>query len=114
MVYLILLLNIVLLVAGQTIWKLGLEKAGGLDAGNWLQVMFSPLIMLGILIYGAATVLWLYVLSRLPISVAYPLQSFAFVLAMLIALFFFKESIPVNRWIGTAVILAGISILSWR
>ncbi|KIL37692.1 membrane protein [Cohnella kolymensis] len=114
MVYIILLLNIVLLVAGQTVWKIGLDKVGGLHAGNWLQVMFSPLIMLGILIYAAATVLWLYVLSRLPISIAYPLQSLAFVLAMFIALFFFKESIPVNRWIGTAIIMAGITVLSWR
>lgn len=114
MVYIILLLNIVLLVAGQTIWKIGLEKVGGLNAGNWLQVMFSPLIMLGIVIYGVATVLWLYVLSRLPISIAYPLQSFAFVLALIIAFLFFKESIPMNRWVGTAIILAGITVLSWK
>jgi drug/metabolite transporter (DMT)-like permease len=59
-------------------------------------------------------VLWLYVLSRLPISLAYPLQSFAFVLALLIAFFIFKESVPPNRWVGAAIILGGITVLSWK
>jgi drug/metabolite transporter (DMT)-like permease len=114
MVYAALLLNIVLLVAGQIVWKIGLEKSGGLHFDNALQVMFSPLILLGIFIYGAATVIWLYVLSRLPLSFAYPLQSFAYVFALLAAFILFKESIPPTRWIGTAVILAGIAVLSWK
>jgi drug/metabolite transporter (DMT)-like permease len=114
MPYIVLFLNTVLLVAGQTVWKIGLEKSGGLRLDNLLSVLFSPLILLGIFIYGIATVLWLYVLSKLPISVAYPLQSCAFVMALLIAFFFFKESIPPNRWIGTGIILAGITILSLK
>jgi drug/metabolite transporter (DMT)-like permease len=114
MVYILLSLNILLLVVGQTVWKIGLERMGGLHLGNLLQVMLSPLILLGIFIYGLATVLWLYVLSRLPISIAYPLQSCAFILALLIAFFVFKENVPLNRWIGTVIILAGITILSWK
>jgi drug/metabolite transporter (DMT)-like permease len=114
MTYLVLLLNIVLLVAGQIVWKYGLDKAGGLRLDNVLSVMVSPLILLGILIYGAATVLWLFVLSRLPLSLAYPLQSFAFIAGILAAFVLFKESVPPNRWIGAAVILAGITTLSWK
>lgn len=113
-IYLVLLFNILLLVAGQTVWKIGLDKTGGLRLENLLSVLFSPLILLGIFIYGVATLLWLYVLSRLPISVAYPLQSVAYVLALLIAFFFFKESVPPNRWIGAGIILAGITVLSLK
>lgn len=114
MVYLVLFANIVLLVTGQTVWKIGLERTGGLRLENLFSVLFSPLILLGIGIYGVATVLWLYVLSRLPISLAYPLQSLAFVLALVIAMVLFKESIPPNRWIGVAIILTGITVLSWK
>lgn len=114
MVYLTLLLNVLLLVAGQIVWKMGLEKAGGLQAHNALQVMVSPMILLGIALYGIATVTWLYVLSRLPLSLAYPMQSIAYVIALLAAFLMFKESIPPNRWIGTGVILAGIALLSWK
>jgi drug/metabolite transporter (DMT)-like permease len=114
MVYFALLLNILLLVTGQIVWKIGLDKAGGFHLQNAVHVLLSPLILLGIFIYGVATVIWLYVLSRLPISVAYPLQSFAYALALLVAFLVFKETIPLNRWIGAAVILTGITILSWK
>jgi drug/metabolite transporter (DMT)-like permease len=113
-IYVVLLFNILLLVTGQTVWKIGLDRSGGLRLDNLLSVLFSPLILLGILIYGIATLLWLYVLSRLPISLAYPLQSIAYVLALLIAFFFFKESVPLNRWIGAAIILGGITVLSLK
>jgi drug/metabolite transporter (DMT)-like permease len=114
MVYSALLLNILLLVSGQIIWKIGLERAGGLQLHNLVQVLFSPLILLGIFIYGIATVVWLFVLSRLPLSIAYPLQSFAFIIALLAALLLFHETIPPNRWIGAMVILTGIAVLSWK
>lgn len=114
MVYLVLFANIVLLVTGQTVWKIGLERAGGLRLDNLLSVLFSPLILLGILIYGLATVLWLYVLSRVPLSLAYPLQSIAFLLGLVIAVLIFKESVPLNRWVGAAIILGGITVLSWK
>lgn len=106
--------NIILLVAGQTVWKIGLTKAGGLHSGNWTQVLISPYILTGIVMYGAATVLWLAVLSRLPLSVAYPLQSAAYVLGLLVAAWLFRETVPPHRWLGVAVIAAGIALVSWK
>lgn len=114
MVYLILGANILLLVAGQTLWKIGLERAGGLRLDNLAQVLFSPWILLGIALYGLATVLWLYVLSRLPLSLAYPLQSIAFILGLVVAALLFQESVPLTRWLGAAIIMGGITVLSWK
>lgn len=114
MTYVILLINIVLLVAGQTVWKIGLTKLGGLHAGNLLSVLLSPYIIAGIAMYGVATVLWLAVLSRLPLSIAYPLQSVAYALGIVIAAFVFREVVPLHRWIGVAVVLAGIAMISWK
>ncbi|KIL40727.1 membrane protein [Gordoniibacillus kamchatkensis] len=106
--------NIVLLVAGQMVWKIGLSKAGGLHLGNWTEVLVSPYIWAGIAMYGTATVLWLAVLSRLPLSVAYPLQSAAYVLGLLAAAWLLREVVPPHRWLGVAVIAAGIAMVSWR
>jgi drug/metabolite transporter (DMT)-like permease len=112
MPYVLLLLNILCLAAGQMVWKLGLDRTGGLGTGNIMQVLFSPLILAGIGLYGIATVLWLAVLSRLPLSMAYPLQSLAYVLGLVLAWRLFGEAIPLNRWIGCAVILAGVVMIS--
>ncbi|MFS0724774.1 EamA family transporter [Paenibacillus sp. 1P07SE] len=114
MTYLMLLLNILLLVAGQYVWKLGLTQAGGLGWHNLPQVALSPLILLGIGCYGLATLLWLAVLSRLPLSSAYPLQSLAYVIGLFVAWQLLGEAIPANRWFGTGLILAGVLVVSWK
>jgi len=113
-VYILLIINVLLLLTGQTVWKIGLDKLGGLRMDNLVQVLYSPLILLGIVIYGIATVLWLAVLSRLPLSIAYPLQSLAFVLGLAVAFFLFHEVVPLNRWIGALIIICGIAVLSWK
>jgi drug/metabolite transporter (DMT)-like permease len=113
MKYVLILINIICLVFGQTAWKIGL---GNLHlTGNIIQKLFqfffSPFIFLGFILYIIATGIWMYLLSKLPLSFLYPLQSLAYVIALFIALFLFKEQIPVTRWIGTGVILVGVYLI---
>jgi drug/metabolite transporter (DMT)-like permease len=110
--YGMLLLNIVLLLAGQTVWKLGLDRLGGLHVHNAFQVITSPLIVTGAILYAIATLLWLAVLSRLPLSTAYPMQSLAYVLGLLLAWLLFGEAIPPNRWLGAGIILTGVFVIA--
>jgi drug/metabolite transporter (DMT)-like permease len=111
--YILILSNIVCLVLGQTCWKIGLESLH--LHGNLLQklfqVVFSPFIFLGFVLYILATVIWMYLLSRLPLSFLYPLQSIAYILALFVGVFLFKEHIPVTRWIGTGIILLGVYLI---
>lgn len=102
--YGILLLNIILLVFGQILFKLGLQSSGGL---NWLRLATSIHIWSGLCLYGVATVLWFIVLSKLPLSIAYPLQSFAYVLSLIPAFFLFHETITLTKVIGIAIIMFG-------
>jgi drug/metabolite transporter (DMT)-like permease len=110
--YGLLLLNIILLLAGQTLWKLGIEQMGGFHLHNAIPVMTSPLIVSGCVLYGIATALWLAVLSRLPLSIAYPMQSLAYVFGLLLAWLIFGEAVPPNRWIGAGIILAGVFVVA--
>jgi drug/metabolite transporter (DMT)-like permease len=112
--YVLLMLNVLLLLAGQTVWKFGLDRAGGLHLGNAFQVLTSPWIVAGIGMYAVATVLWLAVLSRMSLSTAYPLQSLAYVLGLLVAWLVFGESVPPNRWIGAGIIITGVFVVSLK
>ncbi|MFD0616058.1 EamA family transporter [Paenibacillus sp. GCM10027629] len=112
MAYSMLMLNIILLVAGQIAWKIGLQQSGGIHFGNLFSVLFSPLILLGIALYALATGLWFVVLSRLPLSLAYPLQSLAYAIGIFAAWYVFGESVPLNRWIGAAVIVLGAAMIA--
>ncbi len=110
--YILTLVNILLLVVGQTVWKIGIEKMPLNSIGNILSAIFSPLILLGIALYGLATVIWIYLLSKFPLSVLYPLQSLAYVLGMVVALLIFHEHISATRWIGVAFIMFGVYLIS--
>lgn len=107
--YTLLFSNIILLVCGQVLFKIGLQRSGGLQ---WVKLLQSPAIWAGFLLYGIATILWFAVLSRLPLSVAYPLQSLAYVLALLPAFFLFGESISATKLAGVVVILIGTYLIA--
>jgi multidrug transporter EmrE-like cation transporter len=112
------LLCAVMLTAGQIVWKLGLNRFGAFEMnaafvrGGLLRLVASPYIVAGLVIYLAATVLWLSVLSRVPLSLAYPLMSISYVLGVVAGWLIFRESVPFTRWLGTFVICAGIVLLS--
>ncbi|MBP1907776.1 drug/metabolite transporter (DMT)-like permease [Paenibacillus turicensis] len=107
--YGMLLGNIVLLVTGQVLFKLGLQRAGGFV---WQKMITSPLLISGLALYGIATILWFGVLTRLPLSQAYPMQALAYVIALLPAYFLFGEIITMTKLAGVAVILVGVYLLA--
>ena len=72
----------------------------------------SPYIIVGVFLYGMSFVLWTFVLSRLKLSVVYPISvSSIIVLTTLLATIFFKESITPLHIVGIVIIMLGISLL---
>ncbi|MNP63745.1 putative 4-amino-4-deoxy-L-arabinose-phosphoundecaprenol flippase subunit ArnE [compost metagenome] len=55
--------------------------------------------------------MWLLVLQRLDVGVAYPMLSLNFVLITLVARFVFHETIDRRHWIGVALVIAGVILL---
>jgi multidrug transporter EmrE-like cation transporter len=101
-------------VAGQTLLKLGVSQPGdtGIAAFNPLviigMIFKSPLMMGGLLLYGVGALSWIMVLSRMNLSYAYPFLALNFVLVALVSRLVLGESIPLMRWVGIALICAGI------
>lgn len=110
--YLLLGINIVMLSTGQILFKLGLNKIGTITLANSWKAIFSPTIFLGLVLYVIATLIWFVVLTKMPLSVAYPAQSFAYVLGIIAALFIFNEPISLVKWIGAAVIMIGVFLIA--
>ena len=110
--FVLILLNTVILVAGQFLWKYGMMKTTfKLDPLSIIKILFSPFIFSGLVMYGFATILWLFILSRVPLSVAYPVQSIAYVLAVFGAYFFFHEPLSPTKIIGVILIILGVSLI---
>ncbi|NLM49871.1 MAG: EamA family transporter [Clostridiaceae bacterium] len=108
MIYLVLFLQVILLVLGQTLWKIGISKIGQLDSIKaYISLFKSPQVLLGMLLFAVASLTWFYILSKMPLSKAYPFESLTYVLALFVGLFIFKEQIPLQRWIGVIFIVIG-------
>lgn len=60
---------------------------------------------------GAGMALWLLVLQRIPVGVAYPMLSLNFVWVTLAARFIWHERVTARHAVGVALIIAGIVLL---
>lgn len=112
MKYLLLGLSLVLAVAGQFLLKSGI-LTGSLSPSinSVIKTLFSPLVFLGFVAYGLSSLIWLFVLQRFPLSVAYPTLALAYVAIVLLGAVFLKEPITIGKLAGVAFIMLGVFLL---
>jgi len=114
--YLITIFAVLLAVIGQVLMKQGMNQFGTFPLtqlpAKLFPMIFNPWVFSGFLLFGISAIFWLVVLSRLDLSVAYPMVSLAYVLLTLAAVIFFKENVPLIRWIGILVICLGVILIS--
>lgn len=72
----------------------------------------SPMVLVGLGFYGVGALLWLFVLGRVPLSLAYPFVGMGFILTMLAGAFFLNESVNAIRVLGTLMIATGCVLVA--
>ena len=109
-------LSIMAGVAGQTAIKLGVSQpTANADAGVIsliTTILTSPLILAGLLLYGVGALSWIAVLARMDLSYAYPFLALNFVLITLVSVFLLGETVPLMRWVGVLILVAGIVVVA--
>ena len=103
-----------LLALGQVTLKVSLQQLG---AFSWSWAFFSSAFTcvwfaLCGLCFALSSVLWMYIVKHFPLSQAYPLISLSYVMGMLAAVFIFHEAVPLIRWVGVALIMLGVVLVS--
>ena len=97
--------------AAQVAMKLGMRATEGV-AATYAQALTSPLVWLGLGLYGLSAVAWLWVLSRLDVSLAYPLVSLGFVFTFAVGIGWLGEPFSWQRLGGCGLIVAGVLLLA--
>jgi len=109
------LVSIMLLSAGQTALKYGLLVIGGVSLSegilSFLKLFQTPWIIVGFALYGISAILWLDVLSKLDFSLAFPMVGLTYVFTLVIGRFFFGETIGWERMLGVGLIICGLFFL---
>jgi drug/metabolite transporter (DMT)-like permease len=77
-----------------------------------LSVASSPFIWLGLGIYGASVLAWLWVLSKTDVSVAYPFVGISFVLTAVMGAVLLQENVSPLRIAGTALVIFGCILIA--
>ena len=106
-------------VVGQIFLKIGVGQIGRfsmLQKGiilQYIKMFMNPYIFWGIALYGLSTVFWLYLISRVPLSFAFPMLSLSYILIGLASYFIFHETIHPHNWIGMLIIMIGVVFVAW-
>ncbi len=104
---LLVLVNCILLVSGQILWKIGLRDLNFNGLKSIFSILFNKYIFSGLVIYAVATFYWFYILKKYDLTKVYPIQSLSYVLAIIFGYLILKNSI-----IATIIICIGVFIIA--
>ena len=105
---------------GALIIKYKINEMGTIQLGSFrfvikyfYELVKSPLIICGIFSIFISAFVWMVALSRLQISIAYPVAvGLNFIVVVTVALIFFKEHLSVEKIIGIVLIFISVFLIS--
>jgi multidrug transporter EmrE-like cation transporter len=114
----LILIGVLLNAGAQLLLKAGVAPLGELSVG-WStllpttgRVLMQWPIIVGLACYVVSVGVWIVGLSRVEVSIAYPMLSLGYVVNAMAAWWLFGEALGPMRWAGMALILAGVFVMS--
>ena len=113
---LVVVFSIICSSVAQLLLKKGVNSLGNLDFSAdllraYLAIYRTPLVLIGTGLYAFAALMWLYAISKVNLSLAYPLAALGYVVTVIGAGAFLGETVSLTRWIGIAVLCVGVCII---
>jgi drug/metabolite transporter (DMT)-like permease len=116
--FLFLITGVLLNAAAQLLLKGGTNRLGviTLTADNWLATLTrmagEGYFIAGAAFYVISLVVWILGLSRVPVSIAYPMLSLGYIVNAVAAHYLLGEAVTLQRWFGIAIIVAGVYLVA--
>jgi multidrug transporter EmrE-like cation transporter len=102
-----------LLSVGQILFKFVSQSSAPLTSLQNILLLATNLWFYGALFfYGISTLLWIYILQKTPLSLAYPFVAIGFIVVPIASHFIFYETLRPQYFIGVALIVIGIIVIS--
>lgn len=108
------ILQSALLALGQVMLKLGLARitSFGWNKTFWSSVFINWQFAVSGLCFGTGSLLWMYIVKRFPLSMAYPMISLSYVFGLIAASIVFHEYVGPMKWLGVGLIIAGCMLVA--
>jgi drug/metabolite transporter (DMT)-like permease len=111
-IILLILGNVFMATIGQIFIKQGVNQIGPIAklgiAAFLVKSFTAPLVLVGLLLYILSAILWVVILSKVPLSLAYPMLSMGYILILFFSWAFLHEHISPIRILGVFLIIGGV------
>ena len=114
----LILTGVLLNACAQLLLKAGTNAAGHFEfhlenlIPIGMKLAFQPYIMGGMACYAVSLVVWIMALSRVPVSIAYPMLSIGYVINAFVAWQWFGEPLSAQKLLGIGCIMIGVYIVA--
>lgn len=114
MINFLVVINAILMASGQILFKKAALFMNSKDHSFFLErYIYNPWLVIAVFVYVLATVLWVYILTKAELSIAYPvIIGLSYVITIFGAYYFFKETVNVYGLLGIFLIIAGLILLN--
>ncbi len=109
---LLLILCVIAISIGQILFKL----AGGSlshisDFPNFVTGLANAYLLGAVIIYGATTIVWVWILRVVPLYLAYPVMALSFILVPVLSAIAVGEPLRLKSVMGGFLIIVGIYVI---
>lgn len=110
--------GVMLNAAAQILMKAGTNAVGHFEfsSANILPIGWKLAtewhIVAALFCYALSVVVWILALSRVPVSIAFPLLSMAYIVTAVAAWYLLGEPLSLTKVVGIGVIILGVIIIS--
>lgn len=115
----LILASVTLSALAQIALKLGMSSpqvqramASGDASAMLFGIGLNPMVLLGLTVYFASAIVWLFVLSKVEVSFAYPFVALGFVFTAILGRIVFGDGFSAAKIGGTLLIIAGVLVLA--
>jgi len=102
----------IVLKEGMSSVTVQLAGAQGVNMRMAVAIALNFKVLCGLLIYFASAAVWLFVLARIAVGLAYPFVGLGFVVTMLLAWLVRGEIPSVAQIVGTLTICLGVTLMA--
>ncbi|HEY1058931.1 MAG TPA: SMR family transporter [Limnobacter sp.] len=110
--------GVLLNAVAQFLLKMATNKVGVIEVSSAVSLsalsalFFQWPMVLGLLCYGVSLLVWLMALSRVDVTLAYPMLAIGYVVNAVAAQYYLGEVVSLQRWLAIGIILVGVALLA--
>ena len=116
--FLLVITGVLLNAVAQLALKASVRETGSIELAvsaavpTALHLAGQPWLWLGLVCYGVSVVIWILALSRVDVSIAYPMLSLGYVVNALVAWTWLGEDMNLAKVAGIGIIMVGVYVLA--